>query len=107
MANSTKKTPTRRTLSLDVEKYQAMLDAPHLSETERSQLLEAIWLLVVSFVDLGFEVKPAENTCGQAFDDSERPAAGSLDVVELEPTLPNYFSSMPEQDAVGPEGDAK
>lgn len=107
MANSTNQTPTRRTLSLDVKKYQAMLDAPHLSETERSQLLEAIWLLVVSFVDLGFEVKPAENTCGQDSDGSERPAADSLDVVELEPTLPNYFNHKTAPEAVRAEGGAE
>ncbi|MGC1495436.1 MAG: hypothetical protein WA790_06480 [Sulfitobacter sp.] len=55
---------TRRALTLDVEKYQSMLDAPDMDEAQKTELLNAMWLLVVSFVDLGFDVRPA-NSCGQ------------------------------------------
>ncbi|MEP4987401.1 MAG: hypothetical protein ABJV68_06880 [Paracoccaceae bacterium] len=57
-------TKTRRALTLDVEKYQHMLDAPDLSDTEKRDLVNAMWSLVVSFLDAGIDVQPA-NSCGQ------------------------------------------
>jgi hypothetical protein len=56
----------RPTLTLDVEKYQHLLDAPDMSEDQKKELLEALWLFVVSFVDLGFDMQSAEDTCGKA-----------------------------------------
>ena len=83
---------TRRTLTLDVEKYQTMLDAPEMSAEERRQVLEALWLLVVSFVDLGFEVKSAENACGQAPGSDEPVLENSADMLELSSNLPECFN---------------
>lgn len=57
--------PSRPKLTLDVEKYQAMLDAPELSETEREEMLTSLWSMIVSFGNLGFEIAP-EQSCGQA-----------------------------------------
>ena len=57
---------TRPTLSFDYAKYQHLLDDPALSEAEKRQCLEALWTLIVSFVELGFAVVPAgEESCGQ------------------------------------------
>lgn len=58
----------RQTLTLDVEKYQAMLDAPDISPDQQKAFLEAMWQVVVGFVDLGFSVAPSEpckESCGQ------------------------------------------
>jgi hypothetical protein len=43
-----------------------MLDAPDMSEDQKKELLEALWLFVVSFVDLGFDVQSAEDICGKS-----------------------------------------
>jgi hypothetical protein len=57
--------PARPTLTFDYQKYQPMLDDPSLSEEQKRQMLEALWSLITGFVDLGFAIDPAEETCGQ------------------------------------------
>lgn len=54
----------RRALTLDVDVYQHMLDAPDLSIAQKTEMIEALWLLIVNFVDLGFEIQP-EQSCGK------------------------------------------
>ncbi|MGH1398388.1 MAG: hypothetical protein ACRBCT_04160 [Alphaproteobacteria bacterium] len=53
-----------RALTLDVDVYQHMLNAPDLSEDQKRQMIEVLWLLVVSFVDLEFEIL-LEDSCGK------------------------------------------
>eukprot|EP00581_Thalassiosira_minuscula_P024158 CAMPEP_0184419290 /NCGR_PEP_ID=MMETSP0738-20130409/36690_1 /TAXON_ID=385413 /ORGANISM="Thalassiosira miniscula, Strain CCMP1093" /LENGTH=103 /DNA_ID=CAMNT_0026779723 /DNA_START=46 /DNA_END=357 /DNA_ORIENTATION=- len=56
----------RPTLTLDVTKYDAMLNAPDLDAETRKDILEALWVLICGFVDLGFAVEPQDPvTCGQ------------------------------------------
>jgi hypothetical protein len=50
----------RPALTLDVARYEAMLADPALSEDERKALLEALWEIIVGFVDLGFEIHPLQ-----------------------------------------------
>ena len=57
-------TAQRRTLTLDIAHYQSMLDAPDLSEDQKAEMIEALWLLVVSFVTLDYDIC-AETSCGQ------------------------------------------
>jgi hypothetical protein len=71
---------TRPSLKLDVEHYQNLLDAPDMSASEKRQLIEALWTLIVSFIDLGYEVSP-QSACGQPshrFDDCANEAANML-----------------------------
>lgn len=53
-------------LTLDVELYQSYLDNSDLSADERSAYLEAIWQVIVGFLDFGFAVEPLEKSCGQS-----------------------------------------
>lgn len=58
------------TLTLDVEKYQHYLDESDLSENQKQDFLESLWLYMVSFVELGYGVHPLQKTgsvsaCGQ------------------------------------------
>lgn len=52
-------------LALQLETYRSQLDVFALTDAEKDEYLEALWLLVVSFVDLDF---PAlfENSCGKS-----------------------------------------
>lgn len=55
-------------LTLDVERYQDLLDAPDMSDADRRAFLATLWEVIVAFVDLGFQVEPAEPSeeiCGQ------------------------------------------
>lgn len=56
--------PTKM-LKVDVEKYQTWLDDTALSEEQKGQILEALWKIVLCFVDLGFGVSPLQEACGQ------------------------------------------
>ncbi|WP_299680524.1 hypothetical protein [uncultured Roseobacter sp.] len=67
-----------RSLHVDVDKYQAMLDAPDMDENQKRQFIEALWQVIVGFVDLGFQVHPVQLACGQVENAApESPAAGS------------------------------
>lgn len=54
----------RPALTLDIDHYQALFDAPELTQDQKREMLEALWSLIVSFVDLGFDVSASE-TCGK------------------------------------------
>jgi len=50
----------RPALTLDVARYEAMLADPALSEADRKAFLEALWGIIVGFVDLGFDIHPLQ-----------------------------------------------
>jgi hypothetical protein len=55
----------RPTLSVDVALYQSYLEDSGLSEAQKEEFLRALWGIVVSFVELGFDVHPLQEVCGQ------------------------------------------
>lgn len=69
-------TETPQTLRLDVAKYEAYLADTDLTEDEKRAFLEALWSVIISFVDLGFSVLPCEKTI-------ENKTLGAQDVVHL------------------------
>lgn len=52
-------------VTVDVEKYQAWLDDPDLTDKQKEQIVEALWQIILTFVDLGFGVAPLQDACGQ------------------------------------------
>ena len=60
---------TMKTLKLDIEKYQALLDGSDMTDEEKEEYIRTLWSVIVSFVDLGFSVQPRENTCGKLPDE--------------------------------------
>lgn len=68
-------------LSVDVDHYQSMLDEPGLSDAEIKEQLEALWLIMVSFIELGYEVHPLQEVCGQDGEDGSQRAKGAFDQV--------------------------
>lgn len=47
-------------LQLDVEYYQALLDDEDITDAQKKELIETIWNIVVTFVDLGFGIEPVQ-----------------------------------------------
>ena len=76
-------TPARSTLTLDAERYQRYLDEADLTEEQKRQFFEALWVVIVSFVDLGFEVRPA-NSCGEISETEALRKLAAKNVVELD-----------------------
>lgn len=55
----------RPVLTVDVRKYQDLIDDLALSEAQKNEFLRALWSVVVTFVELGFNVHPLQEVCGQ------------------------------------------
>lgn len=72
----------RRALTLDVEKYQQMLDAPGTTAKQREEFLKATWNVVIAFVDLGFEIR-SEDHCGQSGVSQDETTLRAEDLIEL------------------------
>lgn len=72
----------RPVLTVDVEKYQALLDDPSLSEAQKEEFLRALWSIVVTFVELGFGVHPLQEVCGQDSEDAFPWAKDAFDKVK-------------------------
>ena len=53
------------TLTIDWELYGKYLDESDLPDAEKQEFLETLWSIVVSFVDLGFGVHPAQQVAGK------------------------------------------
>lgn len=53
------KTPPQ--LTIDWDAYGQYLEKSGLSDDQKIALIETLWSIVVSFVDLGFGVRSAEN----------------------------------------------
>jgi hypothetical protein len=52
-------------LSIDWELYGQYLEDSDLSEEDKRACIEALWSIMVSFVDMGFRLAPLPEICGQ------------------------------------------
>jgi len=52
-------------VTVDVDKYQSLLDDATLTQAQKEEFLQALWSIIVSFVELGFGVHPLQEVCGQ------------------------------------------
>ncbi len=82
----------RPSLTIDYELYWHYLDNSDLTDEQKREFLDALWSIIVSFVDLGFAVHPLQ----QAVDQNDETgaceqnaiirdfiAAGTPDVLDL------------------------
>lgn len=51
---------SERILEIDTEKYQRYLDESDLTPAQKQQVIEALWSIIVNFVELGFGVHPVQ-----------------------------------------------
>lgn len=74
---------SRLALTVDWDKYANYLDNSDLAESEKREFLEALWSIVVNFVDLGFQINPVQQVCGQELQISKLPKPSPDDVLKL------------------------
>lgn len=55
----------KRMLKVDIERYQSYLDDTDMTPAQKEEFLQAMWLIMMSFVELGFEVHPLQEVCGK------------------------------------------
>ena len=63
-------------LVIDWELYGQYLADSELSEADKRLLIETLWSIMVSFVDLGFSLSPVAESCGLV--EGETTEAGSV-----------------------------
>lgn len=71
----------RPVVTFDVSRYEHFLEDQGLSAEQKRAMLEALWSIIVSFVDLGFGVHPVQQACGQNGDEESEHSGGVLDEV--------------------------
>lgn len=87
---------TPKTLTVDWALYEQYLAEADLTEEEKRQFLEALLSIVVSFVDLGFGVHPAQQACGQVHEEQRKTPESGADMVDLRD---EFQSTRPDADA--------
>ena len=78
-------TAARPALRVDVEAYQAYLEDTDLSDAQKREVIEALWSIVVAFVELGFGVHPVQEariTCGQSGETEQKPRRDKQNMIE-------------------------
>lgn len=74
----------KRIVTVDVEKYQSYLDGSGMSDAEKEEFLQALWSIIVSFVELGFGVHPLQEVCGKTPEIEGQGAKAAFDGVSSE-----------------------
>lgn len=69
----------KRMIKVDVERYQSYLDGTNLTAGQKEQFLQDMWLVMMSFVELGFEVHPVQEVCGKDAESTTQCANGAFD----------------------------
>lgn len=59
---------TPATLTCDWQDWLSYLEEVDATDAEKRKLIETLWAIVVAFVDLGWDVEAAPETCGQSLD---------------------------------------
>lgn len=72
----------QRSLTIDVAKYQEYLDGSDLTPEQKEDFLRAVWSVVVTFVELGFDVHPLQEVCGKGVGTSTQRPKAAFDQVE-------------------------
>ncbi len=93
------------TLTIDWELYGEYLEEFDLSDAEQRELIEALWSIVVSFVDLGFNIHPAQLATKDCCERNDSLIAGkSASVLDcLHTTKTEFTASAHENVALTPE----
>ena len=59
--NQTPRTTSPPTMTIDVERFDYLLENSGLTAEQRRQTLQDLWVFVVAVVDFGFRVEPLES----------------------------------------------
>ena len=59
---------SRPKVIFDWRDWLPLLDNPDIPEAEARACIEAVWAIVLSFMDLKYEIADREKSCGQDFD---------------------------------------
>ena len=64
----------RPSVHLNVEEWLPYLDHPDATDEEKRELIETLWGIVLSFVDLGYQITPEDKVCMDLPPDNDAPS---------------------------------
>ncbi|GLQ25460.1 hypothetical protein [Sulfitobacter pacificus] len=86
-------------LSIDWDAYLPFFEDEDISGDDKRELIEALWSIMVNFVDLGFGVHPLQQVCGKDISLAELPAG---DVISSKNSTSRFEQApTPQQDGQG------
>ena len=56
---------SRKRLEIDLESYQTYIDDNDFSDEQKSDFVNALWTVIVAFVDLGYGLHPVQSEGAQ------------------------------------------
>ena len=75
------------TFTLDVEKYEHYLEESNLTDKQKEEFLQTLWIIICEFVSLGFGVHPLQQAmeapCGKDIKNHTKPALRNKYKIEL------------------------
>lgn len=74
-------TQTPRPSKLDIKKYQAHIDEFDLTDEQQRELLETLWAIMMTFVDIGFGVDVVQLLFSDVASDSLNSEQNSLEII--------------------------
>jgi len=95
------KTTRFKPLTINYELYEHYLEGSDLTETQKREFLDALWAVIVSFVDLGFGVHSLQQVnsdgCGQMEIPVEFITLDSDDMVECKSKSKSQFNNATDR----------
>lgn len=49
-----------KSVTFDAQRYQEILDMPELSDEQRSEIVATLWSMIMTFIDIGYQVQTTE-----------------------------------------------
>ncbi|MEO1724820.1 MAG: hypothetical protein AAFR84_20780 [Pseudomonadota bacterium] len=72
----------RKVLEVDLDQFQHRLDSAEMTEAQRTEYLQLVWSIMLQFVDLGYQIHPVQQSCGQLGQTEPDGVPSVLDAVE-------------------------
>ncbi|GFE52392.1 hypothetical protein So717_41450 [Roseobacter cerasinus] len=96
--NSCDDLPSRPTLSIDWDVYAVMLEESDMPLDQQKELIEPLWSIAVMFVDLGFDLDPVNQICGEPDDPLSDDPPDLLYLLEQDTTHQDRHEEAPWTD---------
>jgi hypothetical protein len=93
-------------LSIDWALYRRTLEDTELSDEDKEAFIEALWNIMVAFVDLGFRLNPLPEICGEIDPLAALAEKSVLDMVNSQHTTKSFNMVAIGPPPVGEEGGA-
>ncbi|MDF1669528.1 MAG: hypothetical protein P1U83_07935 [Roseovarius sp.] len=92
------------TLTIDWERYGRYLEDSDLTDAQKREFLQTLWDIVVSFVDLGFDLNPTQSVCGEVGALADLSAKSGSPEVQSDKPKSNFKHASDGQSSPHPEG---